>query len=115
MPGCGLATRAIVVEIIDCGTVDDVLNAANARDRFELRVQLVFAEEATVGVVRAITGIFQFGGLNDFVLKTKPLDDAVDLRALVSRQARRLARDANCAWSELGIGNVSDIAAIDAA
>src|SRR5215212_80860 len=115
MLGCCPSTRAIVVEIIDCGTVDDVLNAASPRDRFELCVQLVFAEEATVGVVRAITGIFQFGGLNYFVLKTKPLDDTIDLRALVNRQARRLPRDANCAWSELGVGDVSDVAAIDAA
>src|SRR3712207_4875104 len=113
MLSCRPATRAIVVEIVDCRSVYDVLNAASARDGFEFGVQLVFAEEATVGVVSAVIGILQFRSLNYFVLKTKPLDDAIDLGALVSRQARGLAGDANCAWSEFGVRNVSDIAAVN--
>src|SRR6478736_3034469 len=89
----------IIAEIVHGGPVNDVLDAASARDRLEPRVQLVLAEETPIGIVGAITGIIQLLGLDHFVLKTKLLDDAIDLRALVSRQAGRLPRDADRAWS----------------
>jgi hypothetical protein len=105
----------IIAEIVDSRAVDDALDPARACDRLELRVQLVFAEETTIGIVSALTRVLQFFGLDYFVLKAKLLNDLINLRALILRQARGLSGDADCASSELFVGDVSDIAAIDAA
>src|SRR5688500_1238078 len=93
------SARPVITEIVDSRTINDVLDAAPARNRLEPGVQLILAEEAAIWIVSAITGIVQLLRLNHFVLKTKLLDDAIDLRALVSRQACGLSRDADRAWS----------------
>src|SRR5688572_23508282 len=98
LTGC-LSTGTKVVRVVNRRTVDDVLNSSRLCNRLQLRVQLVLAEETAVGIVRAITVIFQFFGMDYLVIKTKPLDDFVNFHTLIGRQTRRLPRDANCAWS----------------
>src|SRR5919205_1147554 len=111
----GAPSGTEITEIVNSRAVDNALDATRARHRFELRVQLVFAEETTIGIICAVAGIFQLFGLDHFMLKPKLLNHAVDLRALVFRQARRLPGDADRAWSEFRVRDISDITAIDAA
>ena len=86
-------------QVVDCRTVDDVLNAASSCDDFELRVQLVLAEETTIGIVRADNSGFptlRFELFRDENQIARQRDRSLHAGRPA---ARRLARDANCAWS----------------
>src|SRR5687768_8837528 len=88
----------VVAEIVDSGTINNVLNTANTRERLEFGVQLVLAEETAILIVGTITRVIQLLGFNHFVLKSKLLHNPIDLCALIRRQACRLSGEAEGAW-----------------
>src|SRR5258705_5432056 len=58
----GSLPRTVVAEVVDVYAVDDMHNAALASDFVEPGKQLVFAVEATVGVIGYVIGIIELAG-----------------------------------------------------
>ena len=84
----GLAAGPVVAAIVGVAAVGDHRNPALARDRRELRVQLVLAVIAAVRGIGAVLGPLQLAGVNDLVAETE----------LARRGAWRAGDDGRDSW-----------------
>src|SRR4029079_16424064 len=111
----GLPARTVVAAIVRVAAVGDDRDTALARNRREVRVQLVFAVVTPVRGVGAALRTRHFGGLDDEVIEAELPGKTKREGAVAFGIARAVGRDRERAGAERAVGRVRQVRAVDAA
>lgn len=82
MDFCGALAGAVIAEVVDVDAVDDVIEAAIGSDIVHDAEEFILAVEAAVGVVRDVSGVFEFAG-RDHLVEDAVSDGEIDGIALM--------------------------------